>query len=260
MKKRQRRATGDTATYVYCVVKSARAPSCAKAPPGLVGVGRPRSCPAGRGLWLVVADAPLARYGEAAINARLQDLDWVSTCALAHEAVVEHFLEAGTVVPMKLYTLFASDARAAAYVERSRSRIARIVKRVAGCREWGVRVLFPLERLRTKSSPVSKASGTAFLASKRQRRDEVVSAVEEAAARAETLFAALAKRSVASHRNPPPPQGATPPVLDAAFLVPVKGAPRFRSAVEEAAKGLESAGCNLSLTGPWPPYNFIEAR
>jgi hypothetical protein len=42
-----------------------------------------------RGLFLVVADAPLARYGDDAIQRGLSDLDWVSRAAVAHEGVVE---------------------------------------------------------------------------------------------------------------------------------------------------------------------------
>jgi hypothetical protein len=36
--------------------------------------------------WLVVADVPLPQYGEAAINRRLNDLDWVSRAAVAQNS------------------------------------------------------------------------------------------------------------------------------------------------------------------------------
>ena len=51
--------------------------------------------------WLVVSDVPLDRYGEAAINAKLSDLEWVSRAAVAHEAVVESFGGAAAVVPVR---------------------------------------------------------------------------------------------------------------------------------------------------------------
>jgi hypothetical protein len=49
-------------------------------------------------LYAAVADAPLDKYGAAAINKGLTDLDWVSRAAVAHEAVVESFIRetAGT--------------------------------------------------------------------------------------------------------------------------------------------------------------------
>ncbi|MGH7321227.1 MAG: GvpL/GvpF family gas vesicle protein, partial [Candidatus Rokuibacteriota bacterium] len=93
-------------TYVYCLVRGATAPSVSKAPPGLPGIGRPRLLEASPKLWLAVADAPASRYSAARIERGLRDLSWVSPCAMAHEAVVEHFMGSRTVVPMKLFTLF----------------------------------------------------------------------------------------------------------------------------------------------------------
>ena len=55
-----------TATYVYCLVQSPRQPSLKGAPAGLPGASKPRAIDAGKGLWLVAADAPLDRYREEA--------------------------------------------------------------------------------------------------------------------------------------------------------------------------------------------------
>jgi len=46
-------------------------------------------------------------------------------------------------------------------------------------------------------------------------------------------------------------------LLDAAFLVPTSRTRTFRAAVKRKTKELGSAGVIVSLTGPWPPYNFI---
>ena len=128
-----------SATYLYCLVSAPKEPSLSKAPAGLPGASRPRTIDAGRGLWLVAADAPLSQYGEKPIEKGLQDLAWVSSVAVPHEAVVEHLSRAGTVVPMKLFTLFRSDARALEHVSRQRRRIDRLVARIEGREEWGLR-------------------------------------------------------------------------------------------------------------------------
>ena len=90
----------ETATYAYCVAAGATPPRLARAPRGLPEMTRPRALAVTPGTWLVVADAPLSRYGAAPIEAGLRDLDWISRCAVAHEAVVEHVARTGvTVVP-----------------------------------------------------------------------------------------------------------------------------------------------------------------
>jgi hypothetical protein len=46
-------------------------------------------------------------------------------------------------------------------------------------------------------------------------------------------------------------------LLDAAFLVPAAQARAFRAAVRQKENALKASGLQVSLTGPWPPYNFI---
>src|SRR4029450_13082325 len=90
-----------SATYVYCVVAAPRAPKLARAAAGLAGCRPLRLIDVGRGLSLVAADVPLARYGEAAIHRGLSDLEWVSKAAVAHEAVVEWFIDAPALRPLE---------------------------------------------------------------------------------------------------------------------------------------------------------------
>jgi hypothetical protein len=47
-------------------------------------------------------------------------------------------------------------------------------------------------------------------------------------------------------------------LLDAAFLVPVAKSGAFRSAARQRMRDLRALGVAMSLTGPWPPYNFVE--
>src|SRR5229473_2309652 len=128
-------------TYVYCVIGAARRPRLARVRSRLPGMGPVRLLEVERGLFMAVADAPRDRYGEAAINRGLSDLNWVSRAAVAHEAVVESFISETAVLPMKLFTIFTSDDRAIAHVRAERQRIAAAVKRVANHQEWGVRVV-----------------------------------------------------------------------------------------------------------------------
>src|SRR5919201_6058924 len=135
------------ATYAYCVVVNATRPRVARFAARLHGMGPVRLIDVDRELFLAVADAPLDLYGEAAINRRLRDLDWVSRAAVAHEAVVESFIDAIAVLPMKLFTIFASDARALEDLRADLRRIRAVVKRVANHHEWSVRVVLDRDRV-----------------------------------------------------------------------------------------------------------------
>ncbi len=252
-----------TATYLYCLVRAAREPSLRAAPAGLPGAGRPRAIDAGDGLWLVAADAPLERYGEKPIERGLRDLAWVSSVAVPHEAVVEHVARNGTVVPMKLFTLFRSDTRALEHVAKRRKRIDRVVERIEGREEWGLRVLLDeaaaLRRARDEAQAVAPgAPGAAFLLRKKKEHDLAREVIEHARDRAEGLFELLAGQADDARRRPPPPGEVGKRVLlDAAFLLQRKKAKAFQTKVRAEAKKLADRDYQLTLTGPWPAYTFV---
>jgi hypothetical protein len=250
-------------TYLYCVVQREKAPPLARAPRGLPGTGAPRAVDAGDGLWLVAADAPTAAYGEASIERGLSDLAWVSERALPHEAVIEFVGRSGTVLPMKLFTLFRSDQRALAHVAGQRKRIDRLLERLAGREEWGLRLLLDEPRALERASASARgeakgASGTAFLLRKKKQRDLSREVIERGGERAAALFDELSRRADDARRRPPPPGPAGRRVLlDAAFLVRRGQAKPFQAAARKAAARLERDGYELTLSGPWPPYNFV---
>ena len=59
---------------------------------------------------------PQRAYAEEILDREMQRLEWIGERALAHEAVVEHFLRADAVLPMQLFTLFMTDQRAVEHV------------------------------------------------------------------------------------------------------------------------------------------------
>jgi gas vesicle protein GvpL/GvpF len=250
-----------TLTYVYCVAAGAATPRLARAPRGLPEMARPRALAVAPGMWLIVADAPAARYGGPAIEAGLRDLDWVSRCAVAHEAVIEHMARAGlTVVPMKMFTLFADDARALAHVTRLRRKLEALLRRISGRQEWGLRVM--LDERRALARPAghgngAPTSGTAFLLQRKADKDAVRRLAAEARTEADRLFDHLARHADDARRRRPTADTPSRLLLEAAFLVPVTRGRAFRAETARRARALAPQGYDLSLSGPWPPYSFV---
>jgi hypothetical protein len=186
----------------------------------------------------------------------------VSRAAVAHEAVIESFLNSAiAVLPMKLFTIFTSDERAAAHVRVQRPRIDRLIARVRGAHEWSVRVVITAKAAkRAKTSAVEPATGAAYLAGKKARRD----AAQELTTRARETVAALydrlsARARLATRRGASElPVAGAPLLLDAAFLVPRGRTAAFREYVRREARALAPQGYGLMLTGPWPPYSFVQ--
>ena len=252
-------------TYLYCIVAAPHAPRTARAPRGLPGLSAPRALEIDRGLYAIVADAPRRQYDEATVNRRLPDLDWVSQIAVAHEAMVEHFVDQPAVLPSKLLTLFESDERALKHLHDERRRLAATARRVARHVEWGVRLLLDPSHADGANAPSKpqrgrSVSGAAYLEMKRARlnaRDELTIRAKATAA---NVFDMLARHARAARKRsghePQAAQGTL--LLDAAFLVPKSRAASFRSFAAKRARALASDGYVMTLTGPWPPYSFVQ--
>src|SRR4051794_1808706 len=250
-----------TGTYVYCIVAAPRRPRLARVPAGVPGAGKVRLLDVDAGLFLAVADLPLDRYSEVAINTGLANLDWVSRVAVAHEAVVESLIAATAVLPMKLFTIFTTDERALEHVRTQRARIAGVVKRVADQHEWGVRVVLDRTLAAASVTKTKKpGSGASYLSQKKAHRD----ASRELASRARETVAGLFDRLAAKSRDARrrsaselPVQGG-PLLLDAAFLVPRAREATFKALAARESKTLARQGYGLTVSGRWPPYTFVQ--
>ncbi len=252
-------------TYVYGLVVSDRKPSLARVPAGLPGASRVRLLDVDGGRYLAVADVKPQDYGEAAINRRLSDLAWVSRAAMGHEAVLESLALRSTVLPMKLFTMFASDARAIADVARNRARLDALVKRVAGHDEFGVRVVLDRAKAAARqragaAATKRSASGIAYLTKKKAQRDAATELAEHARDTVAELYDRLSQRARLARRRSASelPIENGPLLLDAAFLVPRKHARAFRHNVAREARALARYGYGVMLSGPWPPYTFVQ--
>lgn len=249
------------ATYVYCVVHGGKK-ALANPPKGLAGAGKPRVLPAGDDFQLVVATAPLERYAASAIDAKLRDIDWVGARAAEHEAVVEHAATLGTVVPMKLFTLFDSDERAIGHVAKLKRSLGRVVERIEGCEEWGLRILLDETRAAKARSAAAQAhkpaSGKDFLLRKQALDVERRQQGQRGAVEVDALYDRIAS-FVRDHakRAAPNRELAGKVLLDAVFLVPHDDVAKLKETVGASAEGLVEEGFDITLSGPWPAYSFI---
>ena len=249
-------------TYVYALVRAPRCPSLGGAPAGPPASEELRLLPVGERLWLAASSVPARDYDAAAVSRGLKEIDWLAPRALAHEAVVEHFLRAPALLPMRALTLFTSDRRAVQYVIRNRERIEGLLDSVERRVEWVLRLTWDAQAVaRATARHAARApSGAAYLARKRDLRDIGRARLATARAEAGRVFDALASEAADARRRGP--SGAETAacsrlLLDASFLVSSQRSSAFRAALRHRTRVLGDAGITVSLTGPWPPYDFV---
>jgi hypothetical protein len=101
--------------------------------------------------------------------------------------------------------------------------------------------------------------GSAYLARKRDILEVNRTQLADARVEAGRLYKAMSRKATGALRRTSMERAAPGSrlLLDAAFLVPATKAAAFRSALRTHTRALRGSGIAVTLTGPWPPYNFI---
>ena len=235
---------------------------------GVAGVGGapPRTITAAR-LTAIVGDVGDREYGEAALRRNLEDLDWLARTARAHHAVLEAAAKRGPVVPMRLATLFASDAGASGTLQERADDFREALSVISAHSEWGVKAYAvtpadpagePGHEVAGQAGPAA-GPGAAYLQRRRAQLTASKDARSEALDSARTVYAELSRVAVTSRLYPPQApdlagqQG--PMVLNAAYLVADERAGEFAAATADLTA--RHRFVQLTLTGPWPAYSFV---
>lgn len=213
------------------------------------------------GLAALVSAVPLADFGEQPLRDALEDLERVAALARAHDHVLEAALAAGTVIPFRMCTIYATAEHVRQMLESRQSAFSAALRRLSGSAEWGVKAFLVAGR-ESASERQAAASGVDYLTRKREQRD----AAEQARASRETAVAAIHARltanagaAVLGRAQSRSLSGRDAEmVLNASYLVAQAHADALRRLVDELAQAYGEHGIALELTGPWPPYHFVD--
>jgi hypothetical protein len=229
----------------------------------------------------VVSRVRLDEFSEATLRTHLADMGWVEVTARAHEHTLELVRRRATVIPMRMCSVYRTEGGVREMLSREQNALGECLTELAGKAEWGVKV-FADPRLRRTHSPAEPrggssgaaetsdgpggvvsddmpGAGTAYLARKREERDEaerVDHLIDEAARQIHDRLRATA----ADGRVIPPRQaepGGPEMILNGVYLVPDDEQAEFHERVLELQSTFGSLGVELEPSGPWPAYNFV---
>jgi hypothetical protein len=257
--------------WAYCVLRDDVFP---EGVPGVHPGATVRPVAAG-GLVALVSSVPASEFGSEPLRRNLNDLGWLERVARAHEGVLDTALEASTIVPLRMCTLYENEAGVRTMLEHERPALMLALERLEGRWEWAVKVLADEERLadaaRAHSSSAqelesaleSHGEGGAYLLRRRLDRQLREATSQLAGDVADQVHARLQDWALAATRRPPQDRElsgyAGEMLLNAAYLVERERTGELRELVAELEDRHAALGVRIELSGPWPPYNFVTA-
>lgn len=178
---------------------------------------------------------------------------------LEFERVIRTWHAVADVVPMRFGGALSDEAAVRAHLGEHRDAYLRSLARVSGCVEMGVRALLsppPSPVAGEDAAKPAPRSGAAYLEARRHRYSAENRQREQCAALEQALLSKAAPLCREHRTELSPPRPGEPALCSLYFLVPREGVSAFRAALSSVPPG--DAPASLSLSGPWPPFNFVD--
>jgi hypothetical protein len=233
--------------YCYCVSRQGLDPA------GLKGLqGRPIER---------IALGPLAMLGSALEPEVFAGVDReglvpdsrLARLAAEHDTAVGHLFGRGPILPLRLGIFLRDQTGPATLLRRHAADWLRALDRVDGHAEWICKVRAPESQPAARPATAGTESGIAYIERKLSQRRDALEQQEHVTALLERLDAELADKAV----DAKPLRSAAPGVMwSMAYLAPRAREAAFSSIVAASEPVLSEQGYELSVTGPWPPYDF----
>jgi hypothetical protein len=221
----------------------------------------------------IVSEVSLQEFGQEALEANLNDMEWVEAKVLAHQRVLEAVLASHTLVPMRFCTIYRSEGHLQEMLAQHYDDFVEALARLEGKQEWGGKVYCDGQALAQRAGETSdrvkelqaemeqKSSGAAYFLKKKAEEaiaDEVERLSDEYAQRSHDRLSSHAEEVIINPLQSKEITGRKEAmVLNGAYLVATGQLAAFRAELESLTEEYGDLGFIYEMTGPWPPYNFV---
>lgn len=250
--------------YVYAICRPFRSALQRQ----LTGVaGSPPKQLTHHGLIAVVSSVPETDFAEEPLRAHLEDMEWLTATARAHQTVIDALTAVTTPLPLRLATVFRDDSGVRTMIEAREDDFRRILDRLEGRVEWGVKVYAepepteadqPGEGAQGGGTGRGTVSGRDYLRQRRMQtraREDVWQKAAGFSGRLHETLSAFAEDSRLHAPQSAALSGASGQnMLNAAYLVPRGDSEEFVELVDREKD--DAPGIRVELTGPWAAYSF----
>ena len=252
----------DVGVWVYAIIP---ADGAADRSEGLRGVAdEPVRAVMGRDLAALVGTVGLNEFRAEKLRHNLQDPEWMTSKARAHDGVISAVGRSGSVIPVRMATIYRDDWRVCQLLLKEQQDFAMALRRVSGREELRVTAYADPKSLAIQGDLIHSQSAERRPASVHVLRRRRQLALQQegyrlAAAEADRVHTALTRCAVEAKRTPTdktPSLSRDRTMLNGAYLVDDNVVHHFIQTV--AALDRSTPRIRLEVTGPVPPYSFAE--
>lgn len=201
-------------------------------------------------LTALVSPVQDVRFRPDAMKQSMSDADWLKEHVRRHADVLAEAQSVQTVIPMRFGCVFSNPAEVKAFVEQREATFAEALDRLHNRSEFSVRVRF--EGSAADSELEGVPAGVADFLRQAARDVDHSPRPDGIADRIHSHLSRFAGEAV---RITPLESDL---MLHATYLVTVASENEFREEVRKLSGEFHALGIQIEVSGPWPPYHFVD--
>ena len=199
-----------------------------------------------------------------------------------HQNIIASIFDTNPVIPVRFGCVLETREKVIEFLEKQQDQYSKILNTIENCEEFGIRVILnqdgtkEIKKTRSrqgeqKTIKSSSTSGTSYLLqrkteldSEQQRDDEI----KELSSTLNTMFKGCIQTMKMDRsfrqvnlkfdqgKKSDPGHDKHSALVSFYFLVPKKRRDEFRSLFQKIVHKVQH---KMMLSGPWPPYNFVDS-
>lgn len=257
----------DAIIYVYCIVREAPDPGMVERFPDMLLIK------AGK-FYVVAKQVSPVEFSDEQLKLNLADEAWLDRNAREHLSVIVMVMQQQAVIPFNFGTLFMTGEALAEFVEEYGLKLDASLTALVGREEWAVKAWCDESVLKQNLHLGSKAiadlekeiaaasPGKAYLLRKKKEEmaEREMSAIHSRHAHAvvDGLRPFAEKLVLNRIASPDVTAPGIRMLINAVFLVETAHIGTFLGVADDLGNQYREVGVSLDVTGPWPPYDFID--
>lgn len=230
-----------------------------------------------RDIEATAMEVDLGEFGEKEIEDRLKnDARWTEKSIRHHHELIDQLGKKDTVIPCKFGTVFRTKKRIEEMLEKDYKQFSYLLSCLSGKQEWGLKIYLDsqkfIEGLKKEDQEIlalQKRKETAgegmkwYLDQKMGALIDQKLEVEVDRCLAE-IVEWLKQSAEKVVLNDPETSGLSlenqEMILNSTCLLKTEGVGSWQEKWEKFFKELYKRGLSCEITGPWPPYNFVDFK
>ncbi|OGO85954.1 MAG: hypothetical protein A2Y22_04235 [Clostridiales bacterium GWD2_32_59] len=224
------------------------------------------------GIYAVESKVELDEFGSPYIDENLENVSWLKNKARIHMDVIKNVMEYTQIIPLKFCTIFYDDSKIKEFVMELKDKLIENLSSLQGKEEWSCKMYWDKkgflnnymneEKEKDKENMTNMSEGAAYFLKKKleinlnkKAINKVNFIIGKVTDTLKDLVLEVKSNKILAKELTEREEDM---VMNLSLLIDYAEKDLFLEKMNELSSKVRGHGLILKLSGPWPPYNFVE--